>query len=147
MESSWSIPCTLHPAGSPDALAKIAVIHRFLVNTHLHGDHTAGNEAMAKIGAVIISQENMRTRLAAKPNTPPAALPVITYTDNLTLHFNGEEIYIYHPARPRTDSDSIIYFMPTSCTWATCRRRYVIPTSTASGRQLHQQDDHQQHAG
>jgi cyclase len=94
-----------------DALAKISNQPiRFLVNTHLHGDHTAGNEAMAKLGAVIISQENMRTRLAAQPKTPPAALPVITYTDNLTLHFNGEEIYIYHPAPAHTDGDSIIYF-------------------------------------
>src|ERR1035438_2575614 len=82
---------------------------RFLVNTHLHGDHTAGNEAMAKVGAVIISHENMRKRMAALPNTQPG-LPVVTYTDNMTLHFNGEEIYIYHPAPAHTDGDSIIYF-------------------------------------
>jgi cyclase len=78
---------------------------RFLVNTHLHGDHTAGNEAMAKLGAVIISHENMRKRMAGQP-----ALPVVTYTDSMTLHFNGEEIYIYHPAPAHTDGDSIIYF-------------------------------------
>lgn len=83
---------------------------RFLVNTHLHGDHTAGNEAMARLGAVIISQENMRKRMAAQPNTPVAALPIVTYSDNMTLHFNGEEIYIYHPAPAHTDGDSIIYF-------------------------------------
>jgi cyclase len=78
---------------------------RFLVNTHLHGDHTAGNEAMAKLGAVIISHENMRKRMTGQPG-----LPVVTYTDSLTLHFNGEEIYIYHPAPAHTDGDSIIYF-------------------------------------
>jgi cyclase len=83
---------------------------RFLVNTHLHGDHTAGDEAMAKLGAVIVSHENMRKRMAAQPKTPAAALPVVTYTDNLTLYFNGEEIYIYHPAPAHTDGDSIIYF-------------------------------------
>jgi len=79
---------------------------RYLVNTHLHGDHTAGNEAMAKLGAVIISHENMRKRM------PPASrdLPVLTYTDSITLHFNGEEIYIYHPEPAHTDGDSIIYF-------------------------------------
>jgi len=89
-----------------DALAAISNQPiRFLVNTHLHGDHTAGNEAMAKLGAVIISQENMRKRMAGQP-----ALPVITYIDNMTLHFNGEEIYIYHPAPAHTDGDSIIYF-------------------------------------
>lgn len=83
---------------------------RFLVNTHLHGDHTAGNEAMARLGAVIISHGNMRKRLAAQPSFPPAGLPVVTYTDNMTLHFNGEEIYIFHPSPAHTDGDSIVYF-------------------------------------
>jgi len=95
------------------ALAKIGPQPiRYLVNTHLHGDHTAGNEAMAKRGAVIISHENMRKRMAAPQNNAPAAaaLPTVTYTDSMTLHFNGEEIYIYHPEPAHTDGDSIIYF-------------------------------------
>jgi cyclase len=84
---------------------------RYVINTHLHGDHTAGNEAMAKLGAVIISHENMRKRMAQAKNAPaPGLLPVITYTDSMTLHFNGEEIYIYHPEPAHTDGDSIIYF-------------------------------------
>jgi len=84
---------------------------RFVVNTHLHGDHTAGNAAMARLGAVIISHENMRRRMGeAKSASPPGALPVLTYRDNLTLHFNGEEIEIYHPAPAHTDGDSIVYF-------------------------------------
>jgi cyclase len=84
---------------------------RYVVNTHLHSDHTGGNAAMAKLGAVIISQENMRTRMAAARNAPPAgALPLLTYGDTMTLHFNGEEIEIYHPAPAHTDGDSIIYF-------------------------------------
>ena len=84
---------------------------RYVVNTHLHGDHTAGNAAIAKLGAVIIAHENMRKRMAAAPNAPPAGtLPVLTYTDSLTLHFNGEEIQIYHPAPAHSDGDSIIYF-------------------------------------
>ena len=85
---------------------------RYLVNTHLHGDHTAGNEAMARLGAILISQDNMRKRMAdAQTNAPPsAALPVLTYRDSLTLHFNGEEIYIFHPEPAHTDGDSIIYF-------------------------------------
>jgi glyoxylase-like metal-dependent hydrolase (beta-lactamase superfamily II) len=97
-----------------DALAKIAPGPqpiRYVVNTHLHGDHTAGNEAMAKLGAVIISHENMRKRMAESQNGgPPGALPAITYTDSMTLRFNGEEIYIYHPEPAHTDGDSIIYF-------------------------------------
>jgi glyoxylase-like metal-dependent hydrolase (beta-lactamase superfamily II) len=84
---------------------------RYVVNTHLHGDHTAGNASMAKLGAVIISHENMRKRMADSPSAPSAGtLPVLTYSDSLTLHFNGEEIQIYHPAPAHTDGDSIIYF-------------------------------------
>jgi cyclase len=84
---------------------------RYVVNTHLHGDHTAGNAAMAKLGAVIISHENMRKRMAEAQNAPPAGtLPLVTYADRLTLHFNGEEIEIYHPAPAHTDGDSIVYF-------------------------------------
>ncbi|HEY3045608.1 MAG TPA: MBL fold metallo-hydrolase [Vicinamibacterales bacterium] len=103
------------------ALARIGPQRvRYIVNTHLHGDHTAGNEAMARLGAVIMSHENMRKRMAASstgsgqgPQTsqPPAgALPILTYTDSITLHFNGEEIQIFHPAPAHTDGDSIIYF-------------------------------------
>ena len=84
---------------------------RYVVNTHLHGDHTAGNASMAKLGAVIIAHENMRKRMADSPGAPSAGtLPVLTYSDSLTLHFNGEEIQIYHPAPAHTDGDSIIYF-------------------------------------
>jgi cyclase len=96
-----------------DALAKIS--HqpvRYVVDTHLHGDHTAGNEAMAKLGAVIISHDNMLKRMAAPQNNAPpaAALPVLTYSESITLRFNGEEIFIYHPEPAHTDGDSIIYF-------------------------------------
>ena len=84
---------------------------RYVVNTHLHGDHTAGNAAMAKLGAVIVSHENMRTRMADAQGAPAAGtLPILTYSDRLTLHFNGEEILIYHPAPAHTDGDSIVYF-------------------------------------
>ena len=96
-----------------DALARISRQPvRYVVNTHLHGDHTAGNDAMAKLGAVIISHENMRTRMAAQRNNPPpaAALPVLTYSDSITLHVNGEDIQIFHPDPAHTDGDSLIYF-------------------------------------
>jgi cyclase len=95
-----------------DALRKLSPQPiRYVVNTHLHGDHTGGNDAMAKEGAIIVSHENMRKRMAAaQAPPPPGMLPTLTYTDSLTLHFNGEEIFIYHPAPAHTDGDSIIFF-------------------------------------
>src|SRR5215831_21020874 len=59
---------------------------RFLINTHVHGDHTGGNENIGKLGAAIIARENLRTRLAkpapqanGQPGVPapPIALPVL----------------------------------------------------------------------
>ncbi len=82
---------------------------RYIVNTHLHGDHTGGNAAMAKLGATILSHENMRARMPSAPEAA-GALPLLTYTDSITLHLNGEQIQIYHPAPAHTDGDSIIYF-------------------------------------
>lgn len=99
------------------AIAKISSQPiRYLVNTHLHGDHTGGNEAMAKLGATIISHDNMRKEMASQTGrrganaVSPGSLPQLTYSDSMTLRFDGEEIYIYHPAPAHTDGDSIIYF-------------------------------------
>ena len=93
---------------------------KFLVNTHLHPDHTGGNENLGKAGAVIIAQENVRTRMSVEqfngildrlvPASPKAALPVITFTENLTVHMNGEDLQITHVPRAHTDGDALIYF-------------------------------------
>jgi cyclase len=102
------------------ALSKKPV--RFVVNTHWHADHTGGNPAMAAAGAVIVAQDNVRKRLSVdqvrtfmgKSMTtlalPPAALPVITFTDDVTLHLNGDEIHVIHVPPAHTDGDSIVCF-------------------------------------
>ena len=89
----------------------------FVLNTHWHGDHTGGNEAFGK-EATIIAHTNVRTRLATKQTlfnreigpSPKEALPVITFDDSLSLHFNGEEIKALHFPRGHTDGDSVIFF-------------------------------------
>jgi cyclase len=91
---------------------------KFLVNTHWHFDHSGGNENLGKAGAVIMAHDNVRVRMAAGATvagnvTPPAAkaaLPVITYTEGLKLHLNGEEVRVIHVPAAHTDGDSFVYW-------------------------------------
>ena len=79
---------------------------RDVVNTHMHGDHTAGNDALKQVGAQVIGQENIRARMA---ELGPGNLPDLQYQDSITLHMNGEEILIFWPQPAHTDHDSMIY--------------------------------------
>ena len=92
---------------------------RFVVNTHVHGDHTGGNENFGKLGAVIFAREELRNRLM-NPNpapdgtpvkaAPSVALPVVTYRGRLTFHLNGEDVEAIPIQRAHTDGDTLVYF-------------------------------------
>ena len=81
---------------------------KFLVNTHFHGDHTGGNVVFGD-EAHIISHANVRKRLQMD-SPPQEALPVVTFNDSLSIHFNGEEIRVIHFPNSHTDGDSVIFF-------------------------------------
>ena len=93
---------------------------QFILNTHSHFDHTGGNENFGKAGAVIVAHENVRKRLSAEqviealkmklPPAPKAALPVVTFTNDISFHLNGEDIRIFHVPRAHTDGDAIVHF-------------------------------------
>jgi cyclase len=90
---------------------------KFILNTHWHGDHTGGNEAFGP-DAPVVAQTNVRKRLEhgqqlhgeAVAPAPAKALPVITFDDSLSIHFNGEEIKALHFPHGHTDGDSVIVF-------------------------------------
>jgi glyoxylase-like metal-dependent hydrolase (beta-lactamase superfamily II) len=93
---------------------------RFIVNTHYHSDHTQGNEEVAAPVTVVFAHDNVRERMTADQfiagieytmeAAAPADLPVVTFSDNLTFHFNGEAVTAYHAEIAHTDGDSIIHF-------------------------------------
>jgi cyclase len=96
---------------------------RFIVNTHYHFDHTDGNEAFVRMGALVIAQAQLRSRLAVggtignggslakemKP-APPGGLPALTYEQELTLYLDGEAVRVHHYPHAHTDGDSVVFF-------------------------------------
>ena len=96
---------------------------RFVINTHYHGDHTGGNAPFSGTGSTVIAQDNVRKRLesggtagnggSVKMENKPAekaALPIITFEHDVTVHLNGEDIRALHFPSGHTDGDSIIFF-------------------------------------
>ena len=93
---------------------------KFVINTHLHPDHTGGNEKLGEAGAIIVSHDNVRKRLNSDQffefinQTIPAlsenGLPIITFSENMTLYQNNEEIKITYLDNGHTDGDSTVFF-------------------------------------
>jgi cyclase len=104
--------------------AAIAVVSsepiKYLINTHFHGDHTGGNEPFAKDGVTIVSEINVKNRLAAGTTngltgvkTPPApadALPSKTYTGSYKIRLRGRVADLRHIAKAHTDGDTYVWF-------------------------------------
>jgi cyclase len=90
---------------------------RFVFNTHWHGDHTGGNEIFGK-DSLIVAHANVRKRMLemtmhrgqARQPSPKIALPVITYNEGVSLHFNGEEIRAEYFPNGHTDGDTVLFF-------------------------------------
>ena len=106
-------------------LAAIAEIQagdvRLILNTHWHGDHTGGNENLGKTGSVIVAHENVRERMSVDQfnelwgreteASPREALPIVTFSDGVTFHLNGETLKVSHIEHAHTDGDAIVQFI------------------------------------
>ncbi len=84
----------------------------FIINTHAHGDHTGANQLLAENGSIIVAHDNLRARMQddERQNTGPGALPVITFSSEMTFHVNGIEAYVFHVHAAHTDGDAAIEF-------------------------------------
>jgi cyclase len=84
---------------------------KYIVNTHYHGDHTGSNAYFKEIkGSTIFAHDNVRKRLADKEEHTHAELPVVTFQQGITFHFNGDTIKVMYLPAGHTDSDSVIWF-------------------------------------
>jgi glyoxylase-like metal-dependent hydrolase (beta-lactamase superfamily II) len=94
---------------------------RFILNTHWHGDHTEGNKFFGR-DSLIIAHANVRKRLTVESIIfgqkfqpyPKFALPVLTFDQSVSVHFNDEEIIAVHYPNGHTDGDSVIFFTKTN---------------------------------
>ncbi|MCH2191242.1 MAG: MBL fold metallo-hydrolase [Gammaproteobacteria bacterium] len=91
----------------------------YLINTHVHGDHIGNNAAYGASDTQIVSHDNLRKSLKEKGMAigggknipaPKAHLPVITFSDQMTIHLNGDAAQIIHFAKAHTDGDAVIKF-------------------------------------
>jgi cyclase len=104
------------------AIEKISPLPiKYLIDTHYHGDHTGGNAAFHKDGAIVVAQDNIRTRLAAgttngltdRKTAPVAAdaLPTETYVGgSKTVEVGGRKAALNHVYNAHTDGDTWVYF-------------------------------------
>ena len=109
---------------TPAVIAALRAVNapmpRFVLNTHWHGDHTGGNENLAKEGALLIAHDQVRARMSsdqfvrfaqmAVPAAPQAALPVVTFNDTVTFYLNGDEIHGTYAPHAHTDGDVFVHF-------------------------------------
>ncbi len=93
---------------------------KFAINTHVHGDHSGGNENFHNMGAVLVAHDRVRERMMKEQlnvrtnrTTPPrdkAAWPLVTFADKINFHLNGEDVILHHFDKGHTDGDVIVQF-------------------------------------
>jgi len=91
---------------------------KYLLNTHWHGDHTGGNKNFGSEGTIIVAHNNVRQRMSTDQvnvnrttkAAPEAAWPVITFAEDMKIHFNNEDIALLHVHNAHTDGDAFVYF-------------------------------------
>ena len=81
---------------------------RYIINTHMHPDHTGGNENFGRLGAMIVGHENVRSQMikAGYNQTPP----FVTFSEDVTFYINDEVVHVFKVPNAHTNNDSFIKF-------------------------------------
>ncbi len=83
---------------------------RIILNTHFHFDHTGSSPEFGRTGT-IIAHDNVRARLLTTPDFAASGLPLVTYADGVTIHFNGDTLKLMHLPSGHTDGDSVVWWL------------------------------------
>jgi len=81
---------------------------RFLVNTHMHPDHTGGNENFGKMGTMIFGHDNVRSQMAISDYAEEP--PLVTFSEDMSFHINGETVHVFKTPDAHTNGDVYIKF-------------------------------------
>jgi glyoxylase-like metal-dependent hydrolase (beta-lactamase superfamily II) len=93
---------------------------RFLVNTHVHADHTGGNENFGKLGVTILGRPNLLEQLVhpvpatngqIPPPSPASALPIILFDNPVTINLDGETVQLIPLPPSHTNGDTAVKFV------------------------------------
>ncbi len=93
----------------------------YVLNTHHHGDHSGANAEMKAVGAIVVAHDNVRSRMGMtymnqafgrqQDARDEALWPTLTFSNEMTLWFNGDEVRAIHIPAGHTDGDSIVHFV------------------------------------
>lgn len=96
---------------APQIMARVKSVTdqpvRYLLNTHQHGDHTGGNEAMLRGNTEIIIQKNARANMVEGKQP---GIPRIAFSEESQVFLGGKEVVAKYLGRGHTNGDAVIYF-------------------------------------